>query len=164
MNKYFLFTIVLFLASCGTTKDVVYEAPFEYEEELLDTLTVSAPAYVEGEDDFVLPPYNPEATRYYDLIHTKLEVEFDWEKQHVLGKAHLELEPLFYPINQVVLDAKQFIIHDTRMGKNGKSLIHTYDGTQLTIVLDKYYSRGNTIDLYIDYTAQPNEGVAFVDL
>ena len=48
MNKHFLLATVLLLASCGTTKEVVYEAPFEYEEELLDTLTVSAPVYVEG--------------------------------------------------------------------------------------------------------------------
>lgn len=158
MNKHFLLAIVLLLASCGTTKEVVYEVPYEYEEELLDTLTVSAPVYVEAEEDFILPPYNPEATRYYDLIHTKLEVAFDWKKQHVLGIAHLELEPLFYPINQVVLDAKQFVIHDTKMGKNGKSLIHNYNGLKLTILLDRFYSKGEKIDLYIDYTAQPNEG------
>jgi aminopeptidase N len=158
MNKHFLLATVLLLASCGTTKEVVYEAPFEYEEELLDTLTVSAPVYVEGEEDFTLLPYNPEATRYYDLIHTKLEVSFDWKKQHVLGIAHLELEPFFYPINQVVLDAKQFVIHDIKMGKNGKPLMHSYDGNQLTITLDKFYNRGEKIKLYIDYTAQPNEG------
>ncbi len=159
MNKLSLLAIVLVLASCGTTKEVVYEAPFDYEEELLDTLTVSAPVYVEGEeDDFVLPLYNPEATRYYDLLHTKLEVAFDWEKQHLLGKAYLDLEPLFYPINQVVLDAKQFIIHEIKLGKSGMSLMHNYDGQQLTVILDKFYKKGQKINLYIDYTAQPNEG------
>ena len=159
MNKLLLIATVLILASCGTTKEVVYEVPFEYTEELLDTLTVSAQVYVEGEEDaFVLPPYNPEATRYYDLLHTKLEVAFDWEKQHVLGKAYLDLEPLFYPINQVVLDAKQFVIHKIKLGKSGKSLMYNYDGQQLTVILDKFYSRGEKINLYIDYTAQPNEG------
>jgi aminopeptidase N len=159
MNKLSLLVIVLILASCGTTKDVVYEVPFDFEEELLDTLTVSAPVWVEGEEDtFVLPPYNPEATRYYDLLHTKLEISFDWEKQRVLGKAHLDLEPFFYPINQVVLDAKQFVIHEIKMGLNGMSLMHNYDGQQLTVILDRFYKKGQKINLYIDYTAQPNEG------
>ena len=159
MNKLSLLATVLILASCGTTKEALYEAPLEYTEELLDTLTVSAPVYVEGEEDtFVLPPYNPEATRYYDLLHTKLEVAFDWEKQHLLGKAHLDLEPLFYPINQVILDAKQFVIHEVKMGVNGKALVHTYDGQQLTVILDRFYKKGQKINLYIDYTAQPNEG------
>lgn len=159
MYKLSFLALVLILVSCHTTKEVVYEVPFDYEEELLDTLTVSAPVYVEGEEDnYTIAPYNPEATRYFDLIHTKLELAFDWEKQYVLGKAHLELEPIFYPINQVVLDAKQFIIHEVKMGENGKSLTHSYDGQQLKITLGEYYRKGDEINIYINYTAQPNEG------
>ena len=57
MNKLSLLVLALILASCGTTKEVIYEVPYEYTEELLDTLTVSAPVYVEGEEDvFLLPP------------------------------------------------------------------------------------------------------------
>ena len=31
--------------------------------------------------------YNESSKRTSDLIHTDLAVSFDWEKQHVLGKA-----------------------------------------------------------------------------
>jgi len=159
MNKFSLLAIILVFASCGTKKEIVFQAPFDLEEELLDTLTVSAPVYVPGEEEaYVLPPYNPEATRYYDLIHTKLELAFDWEKQHVLGKAYLDLEPLFYPINQVVLDAKQFIVHEVKLGANGKALTYDYNDQQLSINLDRFYEKGQNINLYIDYTARPNEG------
>jgi len=160
MYRISLLLLVLIISSCGTTKDVVYDAPVIYDEELLDTLTVSAPVYVEGEENnYTLPVYNPEATRTYDLTHTKLELAFDWEKQYVLGRAYLDMTPIFYPINQVTLDAKQFIIHDVRLnGKSGSTLKHSYNDTQLVIDLGKFYQKGQAIKLYIDYTAQPNEG------
>ena len=159
MHKLIYFTLFLFLLSCGTTKEVVYEAPFDYEEELLDTLVVSAPVFVPGEDKkYTLPRYNPEAKRTYDILHTKLELSFDWEKQHVLGKAHIDLTPIFYPINEIELDAKQFIIHDVKLGKNGKDLVYTYDDFKLKIALGKTYTKGEKLNIFVDYTAQPNEG------
>lgn len=159
MYKYSILVFVFILASCGTTKDIVYEAPVDYQEEMLDTLTVSAPVFIAEEDkNYTLPVYNPEATRTYDLLHTKLEVSFDWEKQHVLGKAYLDVTPLFYPINNVVLDAKQFVIHSVKLGKNGKELSYDYNDYQLNIDLGRFYKKGEKINLYIDYTAQPNEG------
>ena len=50
--------------------------------------------------------YKPSRTKFWDLTHTKLEVSFDWQKQHLLGKAALFLEPYFYPQSTLVLDAK----------------------------------------------------------
>ena len=159
MHKLIYFTLFLFLLSCGTTKEILYEAPFDFEEELLDTLVVSAPGFVPGEkENHTLPRYNPEAKRTYDILHTKLELSFDWKKQHVLGKAHIDLTPIFYPINVVEFDAKQFIIHGIKMGLNGQDLKYTYDDFKLKIELDRTYIKGDKLNLYIDYTAQPNEG------
>ena len=159
MYRLIYFTSFLFLISCGTTKEVVYEAPFDFEEELLDTLVVSAPVFVPGEEkDYTLPKYNPEAKRTYDILHTKLDLSFDWEKQHVLGKAYINMTPIFYPINEVVLDAKQFIIHSVKLGENGGDLMYTYDDYKLSIKLDKQYKKGQNLQIYIDYTAQPNKG------
>ncbi|MDF1694427.1 MAG: M1 family aminopeptidase [Saprospiraceae bacterium] len=160
MYKLILTTTVLFFISCGTTKEVVYEAPpVLFEEEILDTLVVSAPAYnPQKEQLYTLPQYNPEATRTYDIIHTKLKLGFDWEKQHVLGVAYLDIEPLFYPIEKVTLDAKQFIIHSVKMGENGNELSYDYNDFQLEIDLGRMYKKGEKTTLFIDYTAQPNEG------
>ena len=154
----FLVGILLFI-SCGSTKEVVYEAPFDFEEELLDTLVVSAPVFVPGENEnYTLPVYNPEAKRAYDILHTKLELSFDWNKQHVLGKARIDLTPLFYPIEEVILDAKQFIIHSVKLSPNGKELKYAYDDYQLKIELGRTYTKDENLAIYIDYTAQPNEG------
>ena len=159
MNKFYLLIGILLLASCKTSQEVVYEAPLDYEVEMLDTLVVSAPVYnKEVEAQYSLPVYNPEATRTYDILHTKLELSFDWAKQHVLGMARLDMTPLFYPIQEVVLDAKQFIIHSVRLDDSEKELAYTYDDFFLTIDLGKTYTKGQNFSLHIDYTAQPNEG------
>ena len=39
--------------------------------------------------------YNPSETKYFDLIHTKLDVRFDWENRRLLGKEHVWLKPHF---------------------------------------------------------------------
>src|ERR1044072_2782462 len=33
------------------------------------------------------PDYNPSAERLTDLLHTKMEVRFDWTKRYMYGKA-----------------------------------------------------------------------------
>ena len=116
--------IIGILYSCTTNKEIVYGAPVEFEQEILDTLVVSASSFVPEEDnmDYPLPKYNPEATRTYDILHTKLELSFNWALQHVIGKAHIDITPLFYPIKNVTLDAKQFIINEVRLGRDGEEL------------------------------------------
>ena len=99
--------------------------------------------------------YNESAKRTHDLLHTDLVVRFDWEKQHVLGKADLILKPYFHSTNELVLDAKGFDIHSIKMNK--KDLNYTYDDLSLTIILDREYSREEKYSINIEYTAKPNE-------
>jgi aminopeptidase N len=91
-----------------------------------------------------------------DIIHTDLDLRFDWEKQHVLGKASITMTPIFYPQEKVVLDAKGFDIHEIMA--NGNTLSHDYDGKKLTIYFPQTYRKGENISVNIDYTAKPNEG------
>lgn len=55
--------------------------------------------------------YNPSTPIYWNLIHTKLEVSFDFAKQHLLGKATITLKPHYYSQNVLVLQAKGFEVH-----------------------------------------------------
>ena len=41
-----------------------------------------------------------------DLVHTKLDVNFDYDKSYLNGKAWLTLKPHFYPTDSLTLDAK----------------------------------------------------------
>lgn len=111
-----------------------------------------------------LPPaavseYRQTATRYHDLLHTKLDVSFDWEKKHLQGKATLTLKPYFFATDSVTIDAKGFDLNTVALLVNGKQqpLSFRYDSMQLHIQLGKAYARTDTFTLFIDYTAKPNE-------
>ena len=105
------------------------------------------------------PIYNGSYTRYFDLIHTKLDVKFNWEKTYLYGKAELTLKPYFHSSNTLVLNARGFDVNKVQLNNNGSytDLKYTYDSLLLTITLDKTYTRNDTLKVFIDYTAKPNE-------
>lgn len=135
------------ISGCKATKDAT---PQVYIDE--DTAEWG---YVDGEDEDE-GPYRASYTRLHDLLHTKLEVSFDWQKQYMDGKATLRLKPYFYPTTKLVLDAKGFDIHKVQL-LNGAELKYQYDGAKLDINLGKEYTRKDTFTVYIEYTAKPNE-------
>ena len=99
--------------------------------------------------------YRAENEKINDLVHTKLKVGFDYSKQHLLGEAWLTLEPHFYKINELELDAKAMLIH--KVSLKGKDLKYDYDGKKLRINLVNSYSKGDKYTVYIKYTARPEE-------
>lgn len=105
-------------------------------------------------------PYHPSKTLKSDLLHTKLEVRFDWTKKQVLGLATLQFKPWFYPQNQVEIDAVGFEIHSVRQIKaKNKSISaqYLYDGKVLKVSLDSLYTKDKIFILEIDYTAKPDD-------
>ena len=44
--------------------------------------------------------------RVNDLVHTKLDVKFDYDKSYMYGKAWITLKPHFYNTDSLLLDAK----------------------------------------------------------
>lgn len=103
--------------------------------------------------------YQETPTIINDLVHTKLDVSFDYSKAYLNGKAWLTIRPHFYPTDSVTLDAKGMDIHKVALvtGKNQSPLKFEYDGMLLKINLGKKYTRYQQYTLYIDYTAKPNE-------
>lgn len=103
--------------------------------------------------------FNPSYTRINDLLHTKLQVRFDWSKQWLIGKANLTLKPYFYPTDTLILDAKGFDIQKIALvQKNAlKDLKYTYDKQKIRIQLDKVYTRQETYEVYIEYIAKPED-------
>ena len=99
--------------------------------------------------------YRAENEKINDLVHTKLDVKFDFAKRHLLGEAWLTLEPHFYPSNELTLDAKGMLIH--KVTRNGKDLKYEYDGEKLNIKLGNMFAKGEEYDVYIKYTARPDE-------
>jgi aminopeptidase N len=106
-----------------------------------------------------LPIYRATPTMENDILHTKLDVKFDWKKQQLNGKAWITAKPYFYPTSSITFDAKNFDIGKVTMAYNGvQALKYTYKNDRLTIDLGKTYTRKDKFTVYIEYTAKPNEG------
>lgn len=101
------------------------------------------------------PVYRAAETVFTDLITTKLEVSFDWNKAQLIGKETLTAKPHFYASNQLILDAKGMEIKSVAM--NGAARPYTYENDVLTITLDKTYQRTENYTVVIDYIAKPDE-------
>ncbi len=103
--------------------------------------------------------YRETATRINDLVHTKLDATFDYDKSYMYGKVWITLKPHFYTTDSLTLDAKGMEIKKVALvkGTASKDLKYNYDGMQLHITLDKMYKGGEAYTIYIDYTAKPNE-------
>ena len=142
------------LMACSTQKGVQNTASIAPEAIVTDTLP---PVIVK--EPVVRAHYNPSEPIVNKLIHTKLEVSFDWTNTYLLGKATLDFEPYFYPVKEVKLDAKGFDIHKVALVVNGdmSDLKYTYNNKVITIQLNKEYKRGDRYQLFVDYTAKPNE-------
>jgi aminopeptidase N len=116
----------------------------------------------------------PTQTLKNDILHTRLDLRFDWLRQHLLGSAQIRFKPYFYPQNTLELDAKGFDIKgvfqldtlerlDTTTKQYIKELVfdtleYTYNKKRLVIKLRKNHSRFDTLNVLIDYIAKPNEG------
>ena len=125
----------------------------------LDTLVVTASPIIKANSATLadtLPVYNGSYERVHDLLHTKLEVSFDWANEHLLGKATLELTPIYYVSDRLELNAVGFDLASVHNEK-GKDLSYTYDGSIIEIKLDRLYRRGEKYSVVIDYTAKPSE-------
>lgn len=141
--------VLLTVAACTSSNKARKDKNAEYIN--LDTVHITV-----SRDN----PYRASAPRDFDLQHTKLEVSFNYGKQYLYGKATLTLKPHFYPQRTLVLDAKQFDIQEVSLLRNGDMklpLSFKYDSLQIKIDLDKEYTRNETLNLYIVYTAKPNE-------
>ncbi len=99
--------------------------------------------------------YQGEREKINNLVHTKLKVDFNFEKSQLNGEAWVTLTPHFYAVNKVVLDAKSFNIHEIKV--NDVKAGYNYSDDELTIELGKTYKKGEEYIVYIKYTAKPEE-------
>ena len=103
--------------------------------------------------------YRASATKINDLVHTKLDVKFDYDKSWMYGKGWVTLHPHFYSTDSLTLDAKGMELKEVSIikGATKKPLRYAYDGMLLKIILDKLYKGGENYTVYIDYISKPND-------
>ncbi|MFY7651822.1 MAG: M1 family aminopeptidase [Chitinophagaceae bacterium] len=113
------------------------------------------PIYVESANN-----YRSFATKYHDLVHTKLEASFDYSKAYLNGKVWLTLQQHFYENDSVWIDAKGMNINKVALWNTKNQqfpLKYAYDSAVLAIKLPKKMKGGEKFTIFIDYTAKPNE-------
>lgn len=117
------------------------------------------PSYTVESTASLTPIFRAERERLHNLVHTKLDLKFDYQKQYVLGEAWLTLKPHFYASSSLELDAKYMDIHEVILisDSNQKKLSFSYDKLKLQIDLGQIFSKEEQFTIYIKYTAKPNE-------
>ena len=71
-------------------------------------LAATTPAFAQAHPPAAKPesPYRASATKVNDLVHTKLDVRFNYAKRYLYGKEWVTLKPHAYPTDSLRLDAK----------------------------------------------------------
>ena len=109
--------------------------------------------------DPLLKIYHATPPKINDLIHTKLDVKFDYKKCYLYGKEWVTIKPHFYPTDTLRLDAKGMDLKNISVVKNGRNIPLKFkydDSLTVAIQLDKVYHNNENYTIYIDYTAKPN--------
>ena len=88
-----------------------------------------------------VPVYRATHTKTTELKHTKLKVNFDYQKEQMNGEEWLTASPYFYTTDSLVLNAKGMLIHEVSMDK--KPLKYDYNNDILKINLGKTYQKNH---------------------
>ena len=146
MNKSIVFSLLtaLSFSACKTAKHVSN-----------DTKEISVIA-----DKASHGVYKETEKREFDLLHTDLDVSFNWTEKQLLGVAKLKLTPVFYDQTVLNLDAKAMDINAVGLIDSlgeVKPVEFTYDGLVISVKLGKVVTRKDTINVFIDYVANPEK-------
>lgn len=154
MYRILLGTILLLLAFACSSSRPMQVVDLELHD--LDTLFVEAPMPNSRKkaSDFKLPRYQASSKRVNDLLHTKLELSFDWTQEKVIGKASLDFKPYFGEIQSLRLDAKELQIESIQIP--GKAFEYSYDQKQIQIDFAEKIAASEKYTVIINYTAQPS--------
>jgi aminopeptidase N len=165
MHKYIILCLAALLATENSfaqrrkKKDKEEEKKEKVEQQ--DMLTINADTLV------VTPRTNAPEPKVYqgtnprsaDILHTKLEVKFDWNNSWMYGKATIDIKPYFYPMKKLYLNARGMDLYKVQIVgvKGNADLKYVYENDSIKIELDKEYTRNDKFTVFIDYKSKPNE-------
>lgn len=168
-------SLSIILSGCKTTRKTSSDT--EVTSFQLDTISVTASNPAKRE------VYRASNTRSHDIIHTKLEVSFDWKLCRMNGKATILGKPYFYPTRMLYLNARGMEIKKLEVLGAAKAsavqaaedagmdattaeaaaqnypgaVSYRYENDSLKINLGRVYTADETYTVVIEYVAKPNE-------
>ncbi|MBA2610720.1 MAG: M1 family metallopeptidase [Bacteroidetes bacterium] len=166
--------VSFFISACHHTKKATTVVVDNEPAFQLDTVSVVANETPKKE---VYQASNP---RINDIIHTKLEVNFNWDQSRMNGKAEIRLKPHFYPTNMLYLNArgmdiKSIVVSEVAFNtvkkkesnKTTETAVETltplkasgykYENDSLKINLGRVFTNKENYYVTIEYVAKPNE-------
>lgn len=171
---------LVIIAACHSSK----KSSLTKVEEPVKAITTEE-AIVINMDTITVTPKKKPAKEVYrgtnpitnDIIHTKLEVNFDWNKSYMNGIATLQIQPYFYATNKLYLDARGMTINKLTvytalkpavkgkiatlgtpvLGKPIETATYVYENDSLKINLGQTFKAREDYFVVIDYVAKPDE-------
>jgi len=122
-------------------------------------------------------PYRASKTKQNDILHTRLDVKFDWNKSQMAGKASITAKPHIRPTSLLNLNARgmevqSVEVYDLGPGKPQANLTpanpeiagskklnssYKYENDSIKIKLGREFSSDEKYLVKISYIAKPNE-------
>ncbi|HKI78551.1 MAG TPA: M1 family aminopeptidase [Ignavibacteriaceae bacterium] len=98
-------------------------------------------------------------TRNYDQVNIKLKLNFDFDKEEVIGKEEFTFIPLVNDFNKLILHSKTTNVVGVTL--NNDPLIFKEDNELLYIMLNKKLQKGDKSTVIINYNSFPSSGLFF---
>ncbi len=140
------------------------------------SLIISFNSFSQTSDSLKLNIYRASNTRHSDIIHTRLDVKFDWDKSEMTGKASITAKPYFKASSTLTLDARGMNISSVEVFDLSKNKItnvnapnseilnsnklassYKYENDSININLGKEFKADEKYLVKINYTAKPNQ-------
>ena len=105
-----------------------------------------------------IPLYQKTESRMLDIIHTKLLVDFNWQKKQMNGEAFLTVKPYYYSLDSISLDAKAMEVKSIKVAFSNyenQEVEFINTGRKIKFKLPKTLTRNDTLNLQIKYVANP---------
>lgn len=175
---------LLALLACHSSKKNITTSPGEPTA----TLNTSEDAITINMDTVTITPARKPEREIYrasnpisnTIIHTKLEVSFDWDNSYLNGIATLQIQPHFYPTDKLYLNARGMTINKLSVfpaesvsatntkgqilknsvspsGKKIENASYVYENDSIKINLGRMFRGGENYFVVIDYVSKPNE-------
>lgn len=152
MKKYsFYLLITLLLNACATVNHIGVGKRAPLNPVLLNEVKVKP-----IKNNIILPAKAKEI----DILHTDIQVSFNWSKHECIGSETIILKPYFYETDSINLDARNMIFSKVEIKNTQGELIQnitSYDKKVLKIKLEKKFSNKDSLILTLNYIAKPDE-------
>ena len=103
--------------------------------------------------------YKRQPNRQVDILHSIIDIKVDIISEQVIGKVSHKFSPLGTSVTSFDLDAEDMVVRRVRLGN--KDVPFFQSEQKLHIDLIKNYTWSDTLNVTINYTANPRTGLYF---